>query len=70
VLEDLAGYRIYYGTALGSYPNVETVTGGGVLTYTIDNLPAGTTWFFTATAVDASNNESEQSNVASKTISN
>ena len=57
---DLAGYRVHYGTASGSYTvhtDVHNVT-----TYTVTGLTAGQTYYFAATAYDASGNESGYSN--------
>jgi len=34
---DLAGYKVYYGTSSGTYPNVVDV--GNVTTHTFTNLP-------------------------------
>jgi hypothetical protein len=69
VLEDLAGYRVHYGTALGHYPNTAIIDNPGLTTYTIDNLPVGT-WFFTVSAFDDNGNESILSNIDSITITN
>ena len=65
-LEDLAGYRIYYGTQEGTYPNMIPVS-KGVSSYVVENL-APNTYFFVITAYDYWGNESGQSNVATKTI--
>jgi hypothetical protein len=66
-LTDLAGYRVHYGTALGDYPNTIPIDNPATLDYEVDNLTEGT-WFFTVTAYDTVGNESENSNVVSKTI--
>jgi len=63
---DLAGYRIHYGTASGSYTvhtDVHNVT-----TYTVDGLTAGQTYYFAVTAYDASGNESGYSNPVSYAV--
>ena len=52
---DLAGYRIYYGTASGSHSVMLDV--GNTTSYTID-LQSGMTYYFVATAYDTSGNES------------
>jgi fibronectin type 3 domain-containing protein len=57
---DLAGYRIHYGTASGSYTvhlDVHNVT-----TYTVTGLADGQTYYFAATAYNASGSESGYSN--------
>jgi len=66
-LTDLAGYRVHYGTSLGNYTNTRTNNNPATLNYEVDNLTEGT-WFFTVTAFDTVGNESEFSNVTSKTI--
>lgn len=62
---DLAGYRVYHGTAPGSYgPAVDV---GLATTYTVSDLPAGT-HYFTVTAYDAAGNESARATEVSKRI--
>jgi hypothetical protein len=53
------GYRIYYGTVNRNYTSVVDV--GNVTTYTFANLLNGVTYYFAATAYDASGNESDYS---------
>jgi hypothetical protein len=65
-LTNLNGYKIYWGSSLGNYPNSASV-GVGVASYTVEQLTPGT-WYFTVTAVNAQGVESSYSNVASKTI--
>jgi hypothetical protein len=63
---DLAGYRLHYGTASGSYTvhlDVHNVT-----TYTVGGLTDGQTYYFAATAYDASGNESGYSNQVSYSV--
>ena len=63
---DLAGYKIHYGNASGSYSahiDVHNVT-----TYPVTGLEAGQTYYFAATAYDASGNESGYSNQVSYSI--
>ena len=66
----LSGYRIYFGTAPGTYSqsagnglNVFNVT-----TFTITGLTSGTRYYFAVTAYDGSNNESGLSNEVFKDI--
>ena len=66
-LTDLAGYRVYYGTSSGTYPNKVQIDNPGVTTYVVENL-APATYYFVTTAFDATGAESDYSNVASKTI--
>src|SRR5262245_34877610 len=53
------GYRLHYGTSSGTYTS--TVDVGNVTTATVSTLQAGTTYFFAATAYDASSAESAPS---------
>ena len=64
----LAGFRIYYGTSPGNYPNQVKITNPGITTVVIENLPPGT-YYFVATAYDAAGVESGYSAIVSKTIS-
>lgn len=68
LLENLAGYRIRYGTAVGSYPNQLQIPNTGVTTAVIENLPAGT-YYFVVIAYDSTGIDSEHSAVVSTTIS-
>jgi hypothetical protein len=61
---DLAGYKVYYGTASRTYGppiNVANVT-----TYTLTNLTPGKKYFIAVTAYDTSNTESGYSNEVAK----
>ena len=64
-LTDLAGYKVYYGTASGVYGSPITV--GNVLTHTVTGLLGDRLYFFAVTARDTSGNESGYSNEVSKT---
>lgn len=68
-LTDLAGYRIYYGTASGSYSSTITIADPSTTTYTIQNLAASNTYFFVLRAFDKNGLESNPTPEASKTIS-
>lgn len=63
---DLAGYKVYYGTATGVYGTPIDV--GNVTTYDIGNLKESTKYFIALTAYDTSGNESVKSEEASITI--
>lgn len=65
-INDLAGYRVYYGTTSGDYSNYVDV--GNVTTYQIGNLTDGQNYYFAATAYDTSGNESIYSNEINKFI--
>ena len=66
-LVDLAGYRIYYGTAQGTYGASVTISDPSVTTYTVSNLKAAT-YYFVLKAFDKSDVESAASPEVSKTI--
>jgi chitodextrinase len=61
---NLAGYRIYYGTAAGTYVQATGagINVGNVTTNTVTGLSTGVRYYFAVTAFDASNKESPYSN--------
>ena len=61
VLDDLAGYRIRWGSESGSYRNVTRVNDSRATSARIGDLYPGT-YFFVVTAIDTSSNESAFSN--------
>jgi hypothetical protein len=63
---DLAGYKVHYGTASGSYTTIVDVH--KVTTSSIGTLTAGQTYYFAVTAYNASGNESGYSNQVSYSI--
>jgi len=63
---DVAGYKVYYGTASKSYAS--SVNVGNATSYTVSGLSTGT-YYFAITAYDLSGNESGFSNEASKSVS-
>jgi hypothetical protein len=66
---DLAGYKVYVGTAPGlySYPGSPIVI-GRTDNYAITGLPVGQTYYFAISAFDNSGNESTLSTEVSKSI--
>ena len=66
-LNNLAGYRIYWGTSAGSYTNSVTVNNPGLATYVVTEL-APAQWYFVVTAYSAAGAESGHSNIVTKTI--
>lgn len=66
---DLAGYKVYVGTASGTYsfPGSAFVT-GKVTSCTLSNLPKGQTYFFAISAYDNAGNESGLSAEVSKSL--
>lgn len=65
VSPEATGYRIYYGNDSRQYDRHDDVP--YATTHTVTGLTPGT-WYFAATALDATGNESAYSNEASKTI--
>ncbi|ULA68457.1 MAG: Fibronectin type-III domain-containing protein [Nitrospira sp.] len=63
---NLAGYKVYMGTASGRYGTPLDV--GNVTSYTISNLALGTTYYFVVTSYSSSGSESSYSNEVSKSI--
>jgi hypothetical protein len=66
-LTNLAGYRIYWGTAPGNYTSSVTLTNPGLSSYVVSSLAPGT-YYFVVTARNSTGVESVLSNMASKTI--
>ncbi len=67
-LQNLAGYRIHYGTNQNAMVNSIEVPSAGVNSYTVQNLKAGTTYYFAVRAITSNGDESELSNVISRVI--
>lgn len=61
----LGGYKVYVGTASGTYSRSMSV--GNTTSYTVDSLTTGTTYFFSVTAYNSAG-ESAPSNEVSKSI--
>lgn len=66
-LTDLDGYRLYWGTTPGSYPNTVTIDNPSVTTYLVDNLAPGT-YEFVATSFNTTGVESDYSSPIVKTV--
>jgi len=66
-LNDLASYRVHWGTQTGDHPNLLEVGNPGVSRFVVNGLAPGD-YFFTISAIDTSNNESQVSNEASGTV--
>jgi hypothetical protein len=65
-LNDLAGFKVYYGTTPGAYP--ASIRVGAVTSCNVAGLTKGQIYYFTVTALDASGDESDPSDVVSKLI--
>lgn len=57
--EDLAGYKLYYGTQSNTYG--QPVDVGNVTSYTISSVQNGSTYYVAVSAYDSSGNESARS---------
>jgi hypothetical protein len=66
-LTNLSGYRVHWGTAVGTYPNKVTLNNPGLTSYVVSSLVPGT-YHFVVTALSSTGAESQFSNGASKTI--
>ena len=66
-LTDLAGYKFYWGTTPGIYPNMVMTNNPGITIYVIENLEPGT-YEFVATAFNAAGVDSAYSGTSTKTI--
>lgn len=64
---ELAGYKIYWGTTPGNYTNSVTLNNSGLTSYMVENLAPGT-YEFVATAFNNAGMESRFSNAATKTV--
>jgi hypothetical protein len=64
---NLAGYNLYYGTTLGTYPNKIAISGTSLTSYTVPNLASGT-YYVVMTAYDATGLESAQTKAVSQTL--
>ncbi len=67
---NLSGYRVYFGTAPGTYLQSlgQGISVGNVTTYTMTGLASGTQYYFAVTAFDTLGQESPYSNEVSKNI--
>jgi putative Ig domain-containing protein len=66
-LNNLAGYRVYWGTSPGNLSSSVTIPNAGLATYVVGQLTPAQ-WHFAVTAYTTAGSESGYSNVASKTI--
>jgi hypothetical protein len=66
-LTDLAGYKVYWGNAQGSYQNSYQINNGGASSYTVKGLAAGR-WYFRVTSLTAAGQESTPTPELSKLI--
>lgn len=67
---EIGGYRIYYGSTTGEYPNEIDITSDGKVngTITVNDLPTGSTYYFVITTYDTAGRESLHSQEIEITI--
>ena len=66
-LNDLAGFRIHYGTSAAALTQTIQIANAGASSYTVSNLAPGT-WYFAVRAYAADGDQSDLSNVGSKVV--
>ncbi len=66
-LEDLAGYKLYWGTEPGNYTSSVRIDNASITTYVVENLTPGT-YEFVATAYNVAGVESRYSGTATKVV--
>lgn len=64
-LAEIGGYRIYYGSTQGDYPDSVDINDGATTAATVSNVPVGT-YYIVMTTYDSGGRESTQSGVVSK----
>lgn len=68
-LDDLAGYRAYWGATPGTYSYQATISTPTAPSYNVTGLTNAAPWYFVVTAFNEEGGESSYSNVATKVIS-
>jgi hypothetical protein len=66
-LTNLAGYRVYWGPAVGNYTGSVTLNTAGLTSYVVQNLAPGR-YYFAVSALNSSGVESTLSNSATKMV--
>lgn len=66
-LQNLSGYRIYYGTSSSNLSQMKQIANPGVTSAVVENLTPAT-WYFSVRAYSSTGVESAASNTAQKTI--
>ncbi len=66
-LNNLAGYKVYWGTSQDNYSSSVTVPNPGLATYVVNQLTPAQ-WYFVVTAYSSTGYESGFSNVTSKRV--
>lgn len=66
-LNDVEGFRVYYGTSASNLVLLADLNDNSITEYTTDAMPSGS-YFFAVTAYDTEGNESGLSNVINKDV--
>lgn len=66
-LQDLAGFKVYYGTSPGNYTSSVTINDPAATSHSFQTLAAGR-YYFAVVAIDAGQRESPYSTEVSKTV--
>lgn len=66
-MAEIAGYRVYYGTSEGVYPNEVDISDGNTMQATLSNLAAGT-YYMVVTTYDVDGRESAFSDMVTRNI--
>ena len=66
-LTDLGGFKLYFGTSVGNYPNSVRIDNPSINTYLVENLLPDT-YYIVATSFNTAGIESSYSNFAVKTV--
>lgn len=66
-IDQIDGYKVYYGTTTGNYTNTVDVAGGATTSITISGLAVGT-YYIVMTTVDTAGKESAYSSEVVKTV--
>jgi len=66
-LTNLVGYSVYWGLTPSDLSNSTRINNAGITSYLVEQLTPAT-WYFAITARDADGDESDFSNIASKTV--
>ena len=66
-MSEIAGFTVYYGTSIGSYPNTLNVNNGSATSATIADLPVGT-YYLVVTTRDNEDRESGYSDELAKAV--
>jgi len=67
-LNNLAGFKVFYGQSQTQLSEVVVLNNPGLATYVVDSLQEQSTWYFAMSAFDGDGRESARSAVASKTF--